>query len=128
MSDKALVSTNGNACLPRIDAPEARPMASPRTDVLETREAFVLVVDVPGVDEKGVELSLHDGLLTVHAAPPPGELDPNHGPAAFAGYHRDFHLAAEVRSDKVEATVRDGVLKIVLPKAETFRKIEVRNA
>ncbi len=128
MTDKALVKSDSNGGLQRIDAPEARPMASPRTDVLETRDAFVLVVDVPGVDEKGVELSLHDGLLTVHAAPPPGEMDAGLGPAAFAGYHRDFHLAAEVQSEKVEATVRDGVLKIVLPKAETFRKIEVRNA
>ncbi len=105
----------------------------PRVDICETKDAIVLLADMPGVDEKSVDITLEKNVLTLS-----GKVEPvaHEGyRAAYAGYEagdyeRAFTLSDEIDRDKIEASVKDGVLKLTLPKAEPvkLRKISVKSA
>lgn len=102
----------------------------PRTDIYETQDGLVLVMDVPGVDEKSVEVTLEKNVLTISAYP---------AYPAYAGYslayaeygegdfQRSFKLSDEIDRTKIEAKVKNGVLYLNLAKAiaEQPHKISV---
>jgi HSP20 family molecular chaperone IbpA len=102
----------------------------PRVDIYETEEATVLVADMPGADENSLEITLENRVLTVK-----GYVDvtwPEDHALAYAeyrvgDYERSFTLTDSVDQERIEATVKDGVLRLVLPKAmPASRKIAVR--
>lgn len=103
---------------------------SPAVDILETTNNILLTADMPGVDEKSVDITVEKNLLTIH-----GMIDPTvHDNVETAvneygigDYQRVFTLTDEIDRDNIKATVRNGVLKLVLPKSEKARarKIEV---
>ncbi len=105
----------------------------PAVDIYETPEALVLVADLPGVPGDGVTLDLKDSLLIIQ-----GEISPPLGPGETmvsreyhtGDYYREFQLGELIDKAKIEATMKDGVLTLVLPKAERAkpRKIEVKVA
>lgn len=107
-------------------------VATPRADILETSEAVVVLMDVPGVDEKNVEVTLEKDVLTVVARVLDGSRDgyelawSEYNPTVF---RRQFTVSDRVDSDGVTAQLRHGVLKVELKKSEraTARKIEVRS-
>ena len=103
----------------------------PRVDIYETDDQIVLVADVPGVDQDSVEITLEKSLLTVNGYV---ELEAPEGyDIAYAEYdvgdfERSFRLSNQIDQEKIEAAVKDGVLRLVLPKigpAKT-RKIAVK--
>ena len=101
----------------------------PRTDIYETHEAIVLVTDMPGVDESTLDITLENDVLTlngcVEMAYPEG-YGLAYGEYRVGDYERSFTLSSKVDRDKIEATVKDGVLRLYLPKAEpSMRKIAV---
>lgn len=109
--------------------PERRVVA-PRTDVYEREDALVLVADVPGVDPGHVEVSLENDTLTLRARA--GEDEPTGHDALYqeyapVNYERAFTLAEDIDAERVKATVRQGVLTVVLPKSPKAqpRKISV---
>jgi HSP20 family molecular chaperone IbpA len=103
----------------------------PRTDIHEQDEALVLVADMPGVDENTVAINVERRVLTVIGRVAPEQVA-NHR-LAYSEYEtgdfeRSFTLAEEVDVEKIEATVKNGVLRLVLPKAEAAKpkKIAVK--
>jgi HSP20 family molecular chaperone IbpA len=99
----------------------------PRTDVFETPEALVLVADVPGADERSVELELTDEILTLRAAPALGAPEgwQAEGPELeLPAYERSFRIAADVERDSIGASLQV-VLKKRVPRSN---RIEVRSA
>ncbi len=96
----------------------------PRADIYETPETIVLLIDMPGVGEKGVDITLEKNTLTVD-----GTVDaqgvPDHSLTYSeyipGGYHRAFTVSAEFDADKIHATVKNGTVRLVLPKAETVK-------
>lgn len=103
----------------------------PRADIYEVEDDIVLVVDVPGADEESIEITLEKNVLTIDAYVDPGDFEGYS--LAFAeyqigDYHRSFRLSNEIDRDKIEATVKDGVLRLTLPKAQEAkaRKIAVK--
>ena len=103
----------------------------PAVDIFETPETLVLVADMPGVSGENVTLDLKENHLTVYGAvsPPsgPGEtlVDQEY---SIGDYQRDFHLGSLIDQSKIEATMKDGVLRLVMPKVAHAkpRKIEVK--
>jgi HSP20 family protein len=103
----------------------------PGVDIFETPEALTLVVDMPGVPGDKVTLDIKDNHLTIS-----GEITPPQAPGEklllqeyYTGdFHREFHLGAIIDQAKIEASMKDGVLRLLLPKAEKAkpRKIEVK--
>jgi HSP20 family molecular chaperone IbpA len=104
----------------------------PNTDIYETKEALVLMADMPGVDEKSVDIHLEKGILkitgTVSEWDVPEGFKPGHMEFQYGDYERAFTLSDEINSEKIEAVMKNGVLKLTLPKAEKVkaRKIPVK--
>jgi len=103
----------------------------PGVDIFETPEALTLVADMPGVPNDKVTLDIKDNHLTIS-----GEITPPLGAGEklllqeyYTGdFQREFHLGAIIDQARIQATMKDGVLRLLLPKAEKAkpRKIEVK--
>jgi HSP20 family protein len=105
----------------------------PRVDIYETNDDIFLVADMPGVDEKSVDITLEKNTLTINGYIDPEQ--PDNYSLAYAeyevgDYQRSFSLSDQIDQDKIEATVKYGVLRLRLPKAgpAKARKIAVKSA
>lgn len=101
----------------------------PPTDIYETGEAIVLVADMPGVGAGGVAVELERGTLTISGEPAPApERDALRREYEPGGYHRAFTVSDAVDAAKIQASMKDGVLTVVLPKAAPAkaRRIQVK--
>ena len=105
----------------------------PAVDVHETKDEFILTLDIPGVTEKDVHISITGDLLTVKGE---RRFERDGGEAAGNTYHRverlygkferSVQLPTMVQTDKVKASYRDGVLTVKLPKAEEVKPREIK--
>lgn len=91
----------------------------PAVDVLETADAFVLLADLPGVEENAVEISIEQNRLTLRArrsSEKPATGEPGYQEYRPGNYEREFTLGDRIDRDQVKATLKNGVLNLVLPK------------
>src|SRR5438445_9385505 len=103
----------------------------PPADIYETRDSIVVLAEMPGVAPDGVDITLERRVLTIR-----GRSAANSHPGyqrvydeyADGDYERVFTLSENIDRDRIEATPKDGVLHLVLPKAEAAkaRKIELK--
>lgn len=105
---------------------------SPPVDIEETPEAFVLRADLPGVSPRDVKVSFAGDTLTLRAERK-RESETREGSLQrteryYGAFERSFSLTSPVRGDQIQATYRDGVLEIRVPKAEEakVREIEIK--
>jgi HSP20 family protein len=108
-----------------------RNVYTPAVDIMERKDDIVLLADVPGVDETSVDLTLEKNVLTIYGkvtADVPGGYTLYLSEYGTGDYQRVFTLTEEVDRDRIQATVKNGVLRLVLPKAEAVktRKIAVK--
>jgi len=104
---------------------------NPAVDIFETERELTLLADLPGVKAKDLKIDLKDNVLTLTADETPLE-----GPQEkdllreyrTGTYYRQFSLSDTIDQSKIEAVMRDGVLRLTLPKVEaaTPRKIAVK--
>lgn len=102
----------------------------PPVDMHETNDELVLRVELPGVREKDVVVSITGDFLTIKGE---RRLDPEHKDQrflhverAYGQFERLIQLPMAVQSGKVKASYRDGVLEITLPKAEELKPREIK--
>ena len=105
----------------------------PKVDIYETKASIVLVADMPGVDEKSVDVVLDKNILTISGAvEPPSFTDYKMAYREYevGDYEREFTISDEIDHDRIEAAVKNGVLRLTLYKAEkvSARKITVNAA
>ncbi len=105
----------------------------PRVDIYENKEALYLIADMPGVDEKTVEIGLEKNLLTIIGRVENGRVKDAtmmYSEYEIGDYERVFTLSDEIDRDKIVATVKNGVLRLELPKAEKVKpkKINIQAA
>jgi len=114
------------------ERPARRPVFVPATDIYETGEHLILLAEMPGAAPDSIELTLERRVLTIHARAE------DHGHPGYqevyseyreGDYERAFTLSEEIDRERIEASYRDGVLRLVLPKAESSkpRKIDVKS-
>jgi len=116
---------------PKSTQTAPRKIFMPRADVYETREAIVVLADMPGVDESGVDITLEKNVLTLRGNVADAKFpEQKHVWAEYAvgDYERTFTIGTDIQSDAITATVKNGVLKVTLPKAQPTqaRKISVK--
>ena len=103
----------------------------PRADIYEVEDQIVVVADVPGADKDSLEITLEKNILTINAYVDPVE------PEGFSrtwaeyevgDYQRNFRISDEIDREKIQATIKDGVLRLYLPKSKESRtrKISVK--
>ena len=105
---------------------------SPRADVLEGDKEYRIVIDMPGVEHKDLDISLENQTLTVkaerrHEVPEGFQLRRHERPCPMS-FSRSFSLGTGVDAGSIQARFEQGVLTITLPKSERAlpRRIEVR--
>jgi len=105
----------------------------PRADIYETEDKIVVVTDMPGVSAESLDITLEKNILTIN-----GYVEPE-VPEGYSlvwaeyrigDYQRSFRISDEIDRDQIEATIKDGVLHLDLPKAAAAktRKISVKTA
>ncbi len=104
---------------------------APQVDIIERKDDIVLIADMPGVDETSADITLDKNVLTIY-----GRVDPNEpkdhrlslSEYGIGDYQRVFTLSDEVDREKIQATVKNGVLWLVMPKAAAVktRKITIQ--
>ena len=104
----------------------------PPVDISETEDALVLRLEVPGMDKKDINISVSEGILTVTGEKKieTEEKETCHcRERCYGSFSRSICLPFDVDTDKVDATFKDGVLKITLPRSEAAKPkhIEVKS-
>lgn len=130
---------NGNQDLAKRQSSElrAQPGASqtqaliPLVDISEDEAGITLLADLPGASRDTLSLDVNGDQLTIEAPLALGEsqdMQAVYAEVRAGRYRRSFTLSRELDTDKIEATLRDGVLTLRLPKLEQARprRIEVR--
>jgi HSP20 family molecular chaperone IbpA len=103
----------------------------PRTDIYEVDDDIILTLDMPGINENAVEITLEKNILNVKGfaqIDDPGEYSLAAAEYEIGDYERSFRISDAVNRDKINAVYKDGVLRLTLPKAEQAkpRKIAVK--
>jgi len=104
---------------------------NPAVDILETERELTLLADLPGVKAKDLKIDLNNNVLTLTAdeALPEGSGEKDVFREYRTGrYYRQFTLSDTIDQSKIEAVLKDGVLRLALPKVEaaTPRKITIK--
>jgi HSP20 family protein len=110
-----------------------RPVFLPPADIYETNDAIVVMAEMPGVGPDGVDITLERRVLTIRGRSGANEhtgYQRVYNEYADGDYERVFTLSEAIDREKIEATLRDGVLHLVLPKAEPAkaRRIELKTS
>ncbi len=104
------------------------PAFVPRADIYEMADAIVVLADMPGVDENSIEITVENNVLTINGYVEPRQY-PDHSQAyaeyRVGDYVRAFSLSNQIDRDGIQATVRDGVLRLHLPKQTQARRRQV---
>jgi len=105
---------------------------SPRVDIIETAEAITLTADLPGVAQENLSVNVEDNQLSITGLVKEvrGSLKPVHLEYGLGGYTRNFRLGNAVDPTKISASLKHGVLTLILPKSDRLkpRKIEISAA
>jgi len=106
---------------------------APRIDVREAENAIEVEAELPGVNEDDLDVQLHDNLLTIRGEKKFERKNENEGDyrimeRAYGSFARTMSLPYEVDPETVEATFRNGVLKLTLPKPAEARQTSKRIA
>jgi len=132
MSDQTLDVRQEN----EIETPKRasdRRIFTSRADIIENEHEFVVIADVPGADDKSVEITLERNVLTLRATPPaeqPEGYSLVYSEYAVGDFERSFVLSDQIERDGIQARVKDGVLRLHLPKSKVAKaqKIIVKGA
>jgi HSP20 family protein len=105
------------------------PFFVPSVDIIENSDKIVLVADMPGVSKDNVDIHLEEGILRLQgnvSGNAPGEYVLSE--YSIGNYYRTFALSADIDQSGIKANMKNGVLRIVLPKSDKSkpRKITVK--
>ena len=102
----------------------------PITDIFETDQALSVILEMPGVDKDNVDISVENDTLTIQGRIDYSKyegLQPVYTEYNIGHYVRTFQISGKIDQGQISAELKDGVMKLVLPKAEKAkpRKIKV---
>ncbi len=100
-------------------------------DMYETPDEVVVITALPGVKSEDVNIQFNDGRLVIDANIPAPKIENatwHYREVMYGQYHREIALPVRINTDKVEATLHDGLLTLHLPKADEIKpkKIQVK--
>jgi HSP20 family protein len=103
-------------------------LMTPAVDVTETDNAYEIAVELPGMDEKNVEVKLADDVLTVKGEKQEEKEEKRKdyylSERSFGSFQRSFQVPKGVDTNKIDANFKKGVLKVILPKSAEAQKAE----
>jgi len=105
---------------------------SPLVDVMDKKDKIVAKAELPGVDKKDIKITLSDNILTIRGERKEEQETKKEdyycSERVQGNYSRTIALPVEVDSKKIKASFKNGVLEVILPKAEkvTIKEIEIK--
>jgi len=105
---------------------------APALDISERKDAYVVTVEVPGIKPEELDITLEDGLLTIQGerrfSQESSDQQWHRVERRYGSFRRSITLPSQVQADSIEASFENGVLEVVVPKAEEAKpkKITVR--
>ena len=93
----------------------------PVTDIFETDQALTVILEMPGVENDNVDVSVENDILSIEGRVDFSkyrDLQPLYIEYNVGNYSRSFELSGKVDQDRITADLKDGVMTLVLPKAE----------
>jgi HSP20 family protein len=127
MMDQAI--SNG----PAAETPASGPIFIPPSDVVEKGDTVIMVLDLPGADPASLDVTLEKRVLIISAkltSPAPQGYAPVHIEFQDGTYERRFIFSDQMDGEHINATLKDGVLRLTVPKAPdtAAKKIAVNAA
>ena len=109
----------------------------PLTDITETKENMIVRMEIPGISKKDIELKITDEMITIKAQKKTEAKEEKEGycrkERSYTSFQRAFRLPKKVKSEKAEAKLEEGILKITIPKAkpelehdEKVKRVEIK--
>ena len=112
--------------LARFERDLSKSITAPAVDVAESDKAYEITAELPGLDEKNIDVKLANGGLTIKGEKreetEEKKKDYHVSERRYGSFERYFTLPDGVNADKIEATFKNGVLKVTLPKTEEAQK------
>lgn len=130
MTDKQDVATRESTAAERAER-EPSLVIVPTADVFEDSSGITLQLDMPGVAKDRLNLQVNQNTLVIEGSAQismPQDMAALHAEVRSTRYRRSFVLSEELETDKVDASLRDGVLTVQIPKRAELqpRRIEIR--
>ncbi|ODS00376.1 hypothetical protein AUC68_00990 [Methyloceanibacter methanicus] len=101
---------------------------APAVDIVEQEKNYRVTAELPGMDEKDIDVKFADGVLTITGEKKEEseekQKDYYRSERHFGAFQRSFRVPDGVEADKIEASVKNGVLTVLLPKSDTAQKRE----
>lgn len=133
MNDRTQVAERDRQTAARREReqPARRMTLTPAVDVFEDSQGITLWADLPGVTKERLEVRVHDGNLYIEAeaiVPTPASLRLQHAEIREPRFARAFSLSPDFDTSKIDANLRDGVLRLTIPRRDEARprRIEVQ--
>jgi HSP20 family protein len=103
---------------------------TPALDLYEDKENFIVKAELPGMKREDIDVSFQDGTLVISGErkheEKSGDSEAYRSERYFGRFHRTLALPKPVRSEKANATYKDGVLTVVLPKSEEAKPKQIQ--
>ena len=113
-----------------FDGPFAGYKAWPAIDVAEEEDAIIVRAEVPGCKADDINISVHGNMLTISGEKKLSEEKKQKGyyhvESSYGSFKRELTLPTDVDQSKIDATCKNGVLSVILPKAEKAKAIKVK--
>ena len=93
----------------------------PATDIFETEQALTVVLEMPGVSKESVEVGVENDFITITGRIDSSKyegLQPLYTEYNIGNYSRSFQISSKIEQEGIKADLKDGVMTLVLPKAE----------
>lgn len=112
---------------------EESPTIAPAVDIFENAQGITVHAELPGVSRDGLTINADRNTLVIEgnaAIDVPAGMEAIYADVQATRYRRSFALSGELDTERIEATLKDGVLTLTIPKRAEFRprRIEVRTA
>jgi HSP20 family protein len=102
---------------------------NPSVDISETKDNVIIKAEMPGLNKEDVKISMQDNMLTLtgEKKQEKEEKETNYHriERSYGAFSRSFSIPTSVKSDKIRATYKDGILSITLPKTEEVKPKEI---
>ncbi len=102
---------------------------TPALDLFQDKDNVFVKVELPGMKKEEIQISLHNGLLTISGErkreEKSGEGETFRSESYYGKFHRTVTLPTMVESNNVKATYKDGILEVTLPKAEEAKPKQI---
>jgi len=105
---------------------------APAVDIAEKDKEYEITAELPGMDEKNIDVKFADGILTIKGEKTEEKEEKKKGyylsERRFGSFQRSFQVPAGVDADKIDASFKNGVLTVILPKSAQAQKSEKKIA